>query len=65
MGVLVANGCARGMRAGLAWRGAGRNVQELFLCAFYDVTLHSAGFARGVVKVKGALCVDVVVAAVA
>ena len=57
----VREGCAEI----LAWRGAGRNVQELFLCAFYDVTLHSAGFARGVVKVKGALCVYVVVAAVA
>lgn len=63
MGVLVANGCARGMREVLAWRG--RDVQELFLCAFYDVTLHGAGFARGVVEIEGALCVDVVVAAVA
>ena len=58
----VHEGCARDW---LGEGGAGRNVQELFLCAFHHVTLHSAGFARGVVKVKGALCVDVVVAAVA
>ena len=58
----VREGCARDW---LGEGGAGRNVQELFLCAFYDVALHSAGFARGVVEVEGALCIDVVVAAVA
>jgi hypothetical protein len=42
----------------------GWDVQEVFLSAFDHVALHCAGLAGRVVKVEGALCIDVVVSAV-